>query len=312
MAKLGGVILGVCVVMVLAGGHEHPYASPIAHTWVKTTIKIENQWGDLGTGFLLFREVQKNRRKTFLVTNKHVLNGDPEKREAARYLKLFVNVEGNDGRILGHRFEKVPLVERNGTKLWRQHEDPYVDVLAIDISWFINTVPNLHKQVVPYADFITPELMQTQDVTIADEVLIIGYPSGLTHATTNFPLVRQGLIATRIGEKIKTKATDDNGKDIMVEIPGFLVDSTVIPGSSGSPVILKPVRGLKFTDGTNEAEVLPEKRPYLLGIISRTKLITIHAGQDKEGQDLFFPALQGLGVVYDAETIKQTIELFFK
>jgi hypothetical protein len=46
-------------------------------------------------------------------------------------------------------------------------------------------------------------------------------------------------------------------------------------------------------------------------MVSATKLTAIKMGKDKDGKDAYFPALAGLGVVYDAETIRQTIELFF-
>ena len=186
-------------------------------------------------------------------------------------------------------------------------------MLAVDISHFSNQNPNLHKIVVRYSDFITPDLIKKQDVTIADEVLILGYPDGLAHARSNFPLVRQGLLATRIGETITIQAEDSAGKKTNVEIPGFLVDATVIGGSSGSPVILKPVRGLTIKADVGQATILPPKDPYLLGIVSAARWGFFGIGvKDKTGKDVVFPTLQGLGIVYDAETIKETIEPFFK
>ncbi|MGH7828278.1 MAG: trypsin-like peptidase domain-containing protein [Candidatus Binatia bacterium] len=286
-------------------------ASPIAKTWLRATAKIENEEGKTGTGFFVFREVKKNSGKIFLVTNKHVVNEDRQKRLAAQRLKIFVNLNGNSGTVEAADFE-IPLIDDKGKPLWREHEDIHVDVLAVDIAHFVNRTPKLHKQLIRYTDFITPEIMEKQDVTIADEVLIVGYPAGLTHAKTNFPLVRQGLIATRIGERITLEVNDSTGKKTTVEIPGFLVDATVIGGSSGSPIILKPVRGFKITDGTNEATILPEKNPYLLGIISATRRGVFPVGRTKDGKDIVFPILEGLGIVYDADTIKETIELFFK
>ncbi len=311
--KLIGGIWIIYFVTVLFGGHRHLYASPIASTWIKATVRLENEWGEgSGTGFLVFREIGKNLGKTFLVTNKHVVSADPEKRKAARYLKLFANVERSDGAVVGHVFDKVPLIENNGGRLWREHEDMNVDVLAVDVSWLLQSTRNLHVTEVHYSDFIPSELIKKHDVTIADEVLIIGYPSGLAHARTNFPLVRQGLIATRIGEKITIQTEDSAGKKKTVEIPGFLVDATVIPGSSGSPVVLKPARGLTVrADVGGQITLIPEKKPYLLGIVSATKWTLFSIGKNREGKDLFAPALAGLGIVYDAETIKDTIEKFF-
>ncbi len=59
--------------LALMGIQQWSFASPIAYTWVKATVKIENEWGEIGTGFLVFREVKNNIGKTFLVTNKHIV-----------------------------------------------------------------------------------------------------------------------------------------------------------------------------------------------------------------------------------------------
>jgi len=62
---------------------EASLASPIAKTWVRATVKVQNEEGKTGTGFLVFRELKKNFGKTFLVTNKHVVSEDPKKRYSA-------------------------------------------------------------------------------------------------------------------------------------------------------------------------------------------------------------------------------------
>ena len=45
--------------------------------------------------------------------------------------------------------------------------------------------------------------------------------------------------------------------------------------------------------------------PYLLGIVSATETAAIRM------EDHAFAALAGLGIVFDASTIQETIELFF-
>ena len=86
-----------------------------------------------------------------------------------------------------------------------------------------------------------------------------------------------------------------------MEIPGFLIDAAIVPGSSGSPVVLKPVIGRKVRD-----QILIETtKPYLLGIVSATETAAIRLENDS------FPTLAGLGIVFDVETIRETIESFF-
>ena len=87
-----------------------------------------------------------------------------------------------------------------------------------------------------------------------------------------------------------------------MEIPGFLIDASIVPGSSGSPVVLKPIVGRKVRDQI----AMETAKPYLLGIVSATETAAIRV------ESTLFPTLAGLGIVFDVETIHQTIELFFK
>ena len=115
------------------------------------------------------------------------------------------------------------------------------------------------------------------------------------------PLVRQGIVATRIGERIHMRLRSPSGNVGRVEIPGFLVDAAIIPGSSGSPVVLKPVIGRKV----KEKIEMTMATPYLLGIVSATETASIRVEQQA------FPVLAGLGIVFDAVTIQETVEQFF-
>jgi hypothetical protein len=49
-------------------------ASLIAATWIHTTMLIENDWGEFGTGFLVSRSISDSKARVFLASNKHVLN----------------------------------------------------------------------------------------------------------------------------------------------------------------------------------------------------------------------------------------------
>jgi hypothetical protein len=58
-----------------------------------------------------------------------------------------------------------------------------------------------------------------------EEILFVGYPSGVWDQVNLMPILRRGTTATPI-------ALDFEGK------PEFLVDAAVYPGSSGSPVFV--------------------------------------------------------------------------
>ncbi len=270
--------------------------SPISLTWVHAAVRLENEKGQGGTGFLLIRKVNEKLAKAFVVTNKHVIHTDPEERKSAQSLTLFLNVRGKEGMIQGTSFP-VPLMEDNHP-LWREHPHPSVDVLAIDVTSLINSNPQIQNKGADYSLFATREILKRREITEGDEVLVIGFPLGLHHTRTHSPLVRQGIIATRIGESILVPVPGNR----RVEIPGFLVDAAIVPGSSGSPVVLKPIVGRKIGEKIEMETV----EPYLLGIVSATQLASIRIADQR------FPTLAGLGIVFDAETVRETVELFFK
>jgi V8-like Glu-specific endopeptidase len=274
--------------------------SPIASTWVHATVRIENEWGRGGTGFLIIRKMNDKQGKVFLITNKHVLHLDPQMRRDASFLKMFVNVREKDGAVHGTVFQFS--LSEEGHRLWREHPTPDVDVLAIDVTALINSHPGLENKGADYSFFALPEVLKREEITEGEEVLVIGYPLGLYHSRTHSPLVRQGIIATKIGERINIRIRQPSGESRRVEIPGFLIDAAIVPGSSGSPVVLKPIVGRKVRDQI----AMETAKPYLLGIVSATETAAIRV------ESTLFPTLAGLGIVFDVETILQTIELFFK
>ncbi len=282
---------------ILAGGRA--FGSPISLTWVHATVRVENEWRKGGTGFLVIRKIDPKRGKVFLVTNKHIIHLDPQKREKAHFLTLYLNVREKDGTVMGKSF-RVPVRE-DDQKLWREHPAPNVDVLAIDVTSLINSKPNLENKGADYSLFATPTVLKEQDITEGEEVLILGYPLGLFHTRIHSPLVRQGIVASKIGEKIRIRFRYPKGEMRSEEIPGFLVDAAILPGASGSPVVLKPIIGREVKDKIE----MRMARPYLLGIISATETASIRMEESD------FPALAGLGVVFDAVTIQETIERFF-
>lgn len=271
-------------------------ASPIADTWVYATIRIENEWGGQGTGFLVTRALDANRGKIFLCTNKHVLNRDEKKRQTATRIICYLNETGKDGKIVGVK-QELPLALSNGTKRWKEHPDKDVDVLVFDITELIIQRPNMRKKWIKYDLFADKDTLSKEDITIGEEVLVLGYPIIVPQYKSNFPIVRQGIIASQIGEKYV-----DEHKNKKRVLRGFLIDGGVIPGSSGSPVILKPVIGRIV----NKNIVMKPSTPYLLGIIAEYRLGPL---QTNNGS---IPSYAGLGFVFDASTIKETIELFFE
>ncbi|MFH0795875.1 MAG: hypothetical protein V2A65_02315 [Candidatus Omnitrophota bacterium] len=51
---------------------------PLQKVILKSTVYIKNEYGNVGTGFLISKKVEGEKQGTFLITNKHVLRKDGE------------------------------------------------------------------------------------------------------------------------------------------------------------------------------------------------------------------------------------------
>ena len=160
--------------------------------------------GGKGTGLLVSKPDKPgtNTCKVFLVTNKHILNDDPKLRETATGVTLHLNVK-DVNNIISSREVEFPTRTRSNGNSYREHPSRDVDVIAFDITPLLIENTNIEYQSVSYDMLATKKLLEERDIKIGDEVLVIGYPTGLKHKTTNFPLVRSGMISTRIGEELE-------------------------------------------------------------------------------------------------------------
>ena len=274
-------------------------ASPIAESWIYATMLIENEWGDRGTGFLVARELEDGGGRVFLATNKHVLHREAQMRQIATRVLLHLSIRDEDGSIAG-KVAELPLNLEDGSNVWREHPDRDVDVLAFNVTPLLVQHPQIIRKWPRYSLFADHAKLDELEITIGEDILVIGYPLGLRHAKSNFPLVRSGIIATRIGENLEDEV-EERGIRRRRLLRGFLIDGAVVPGSSGSPVILKPSIGRFKGGGIN----IGSSPPLLLGIVAETKYAPVRTPSGT------IPSFAGLGLAFDAETVRETIELFF-
>jgi hypothetical protein len=181
-----------------------------------------------------YPDSQKNKTKisykgrVFLVTNKHVLNPNPKLRNEASEI-----IKHTDNSITSQEAEFPAVIGNN--KSYREHASQDVDVLAFDITGLLVEYPMIESEALPIDNLATKAQIQEKDIKIGDEILVIGYPGGWRQKNTNFPLVRSGIISTRIGEELEDDYKQPDGSIRKRVLRGFLIDGAVIPGSSGSP-----------------------------------------------------------------------------
>jgi hypothetical protein len=78
--------------------------------WIHSTVLINNEWGERGTGFLVG---DKNNKRIFLVTNKHVINEEKSKGDNVTRLVLYFNMERKQDGITRQDIEVSLQKEKN-------------------------------------------------------------------------------------------------------------------------------------------------------------------------------------------------------
>ncbi len=270
--------------------------TPIGEVWINSTVRIENPWGLTGTGFFLGRQIGQDSYRVFLVTNKHVIGTTEEERKQAETIDLHVNMPSNSGGVRRQLIHcRLPM--SSPATLVREHTDPDVDVLAIDVTALWGQGLSLGHSFL----LDTPNIPPDSDIVICDEVVLIGYPVGIQHHSSNYPIARQGMIASIFGETLEDEVTDENKLTRKRVVRGFLVDGGIVPGLSGSPVISKPGKLRYSSQGMHSSA----SGPSLLGIVSETTYASVKA-ERFEGH-----AFADLGIALYLETIRETLDLFF-
>ena len=158
---------------------------------------------------------------TYLVTNRHVVIDEAKshKPEALR-LKLHT-----DARDLTKNVDRTIPLYNNGKARWHAHKDypkVPVDVAVIEME---------RKQLEGTAitKLSSSSFLPTDKYPVApgEDVIVLGFPRGLSDTKHNLGLLRNALISSAYGVQFQG-------------VPMFLVDANLHPGMSGSPVMTKP------------------------------------------------------------------------
>jgi hypothetical protein len=178
---------------------------------------LDGKKTSVGTGFVFAEKIDEQRTVPLIVTCKHVVEGCDE--------ATITFVRDKDGRPdLG---QKCQVMLSDLPKFVFADPDPKIDVALIPLAPILNyfqaqkEVPffrALDKSLVPSDD-------AARDLSAVQAILFVGYPIGLRDDKNFTPIARRGFTATPY-------ALDFNG------LPAFLLDASVFPGSSGSPVLV--------------------------------------------------------------------------
>jgi hypothetical protein len=185
---------------------------------------------------------------------------------------------------------QINLFDPNGKQLWFiPKKTPSADVAITWINFDALMAAGIKCSFFPSDWAADREAMRTNGISEGDGVFVLGFPMGLVDKEQNFVIVRQGIIA-----KIRDALNGASDQ--------YLIDASVFPGNSGSPVVLKPeATALKNTSAHNQT--------LLIGIVSgyipyREVVVSQQTGQTR----VVFEENSGLASVMLIDHVKDAVK----
>jgi hypothetical protein len=187
-----------------------------------STVRIESDAPDgtrVGTGFMFRFKVDDEKGIPVIVTCKHVVDG-------ATRCRFKLHLAGKDDpRTPSGESRFVELDQF--AKRWVPHPTSKIDLCAIPLAPLL--AETQRQDLTPFwvtlDESLLPSIEELAQLQAVENVLMVGYPTGLWDEVNNFPLFRRGITASH-------PAFDYQGESVTV------VDMACFPGSSGSPVLL--------------------------------------------------------------------------
>jgi len=215
---------------------------------IHTTVRIETQsakGSGRGTGFFFHFCSSDEGNVPVIVSNKHVIDG-----ATSGLIHIKLRKPGTQEPDLG-KHVAVPIA--NFESYWLKHPDPDVDLAVFPITPVLQWIQGRGQEAyfIPLEMSLVANSAFMQGLSAVEDIVMVGYPTGLWDKVHNLPIIRRGITAT-------APYVDFNGE------PQFMIDCACFPGSSGSPVLLYNV-GMHIDKNGNSN--LGVSRIKLLGIL---------------------------------------------
>lgn len=202
------------------------------------TIRVDTVLEDgsegSGTAFV-FSHATNSGTHTFVVTNRHLV-------EDVRSGGLVFTQKKSGQPALGERFQ---ININDFTQAWFLHPDPEVDIAIIPLRPLEQAARDQGVELYYHAidSHMVPDAAALRAMDALEQVLFIGYPSGVWDQVNLMPIMRRGTTATPMMLNFEGR-------------PEFLIDAAVYPGSSGSPVFVYQPEVLRPTQSRDSKRFL--------------------------------------------------------
>lgn len=213
-----------------------------------STVLINCQYADgsvgSGTGFIV-NLCNKPEEKTcipVLITNNHVVNNSV--RTVFEFCKADENGKPLDTESFSFNYSGA------GNK-WIPHPNKNIDLCCLPLGPALNELAKTDIKIfyIPLETDLIPTESKINELSAIEDVVMIGYPIGISDQYNHKPVIRRGITATH------PKKDYQGQKHILLDMACF-------PGSSGSPVFIMNQGSYATPSG-----ITVGNRIYLLGIL---------------------------------------------
>lgn len=183
----------------------------ISEQLMYSTVLVETALGR-GTGFFFHFKITDDIDVPVIFTNRHV-----------------VNYKENETVSMTFHLENENVIENikiTASVKWYSHSNK--DLCYCYAMPIIQMAKNLSKKEVfyiPIDEKLVYDNAKLEDLSAIEDVIMVGYPIGLSDLDNNFPIFRRGITASH-------PSLNFNSQGIGV------VDMACFPGSSGSPIFI--------------------------------------------------------------------------
>ena len=255
---------------------------------VRVDTVLEDGSEGSGTAFVVSHSHPRGNF-LFVVTNRHLVEG-------VRQGGL-VFTQGKNGQpLIGQRFQ---LNIDEFPHAWFLHPDPAVDLAIVPMRPLEAAARERGIELYYHAidTRLVPDAHRLAALDALEEVLFVGYPSGVWDQVNLMPIMRRGTTATPIALDFEGRAE-------------FLIDAAVYPGSSGSPVFVMSPEAMRASGGG--------RKFFFAGVVAavffreEANRITSMPVPANQGGTTIGSEMIDLGLIIKSQAVIHLIEAYLK